>query len=128
MHKARFDRPVTLPLTKLRLPLPGWVSLLHRISGVMLFLALPIVIYSLQQSLLGPEAFEGIRACILQPFGRAIVLLLVWALAHHLFAGVRHLLMDLHWGVGLASARSSALFVLASTAAVVLLVALRLFA
>lgn len=127
MQKTRSDRPVTLPLTKLRLPLPGWVSLLHRISGVVLFLALPAMIYALQQSLLGPEEFESIRACFLQPFGRMVLVLLVWALAHHLFAGIRHLLMDLHWGVSHESARNSSVWVLAFTAAVVLLVALRLF-
>ena len=128
MYKARPDRPVTLPLMRLRLPLPGWVSLLHRVSGVLLFLSLPIALFALQQSLRGPEEFSCIQEKLMHPAGRAVVLLVVWALAHHLFAGIRHLLMDLHIGVGLASARRSGVWVMGGTTLVVLLTAWRLFA
>jgi succinate dehydrogenase / fumarate reductase cytochrome b subunit len=108
MYKARPDRPVTLPLMRLRLPVTGWVSFLHRISGVLLFLCLPLALYALERSLAGPEAFDEIRRQMTQPAARVLLLLAVWALAHHLFAGIRHLLMDLHVGVSLAAARRSA--------------------
>lgn len=108
MYKARPDRPVTLPLMRLRLPVTGWVSFLHRISGVLLFLCLPLALYALERSLAGPEAFDEIRRQMAQPAARILLLLAVWALAHHLFAGIRHLLMDLHVGVSLVAARRSA--------------------
>lgn len=128
MYKARPDRPVTLPLISLRLPLPGWVSLLHRVSGVLLFLSLPVALFALQQSLRGPEEFACIQEKVMHPAGRMAVLIMVWALAHHLFAGIRHLLMDLHVGVDLASARRSGMWVMSCTAFVVLFTAWRLFA
>lgn len=128
MAKSNPARPVTLPLLKLRLPLAGWVSLLHRVSGVFLFLCLPLALYVLEQSLLGPESFGQIQHLLMQPAARIALLLLVWALAHHLFAGIRHLLMDLHIGVDLASARRSGLWVLIASGAVVVFTAWRLFA
>jgi succinate dehydrogenase / fumarate reductase cytochrome b subunit len=127
MYKARPDRPVTLPLLKLRLPLAGWVSLLHRVSGVLLFFSLPFALYAFQQSLRSPESFERIQQCLMQPLARVALLLAVWALAHHLFAGIRHLLMDLHWGTSLQAARRSALAVAVAAGMVAMLTAWRLF-
>ena len=128
MPKARAERPVTLPLLKLRLPLAGWVSLLHRISGVLLFFSLPLALYAFEQSLLGPESFERIRQQLMQPMARIALLLVVWALAHHLFAGIRHLLLDLHWGTSLHAARRSALGVAISGVLVAVITAWRLCA
>lgn len=128
MYKARPDRPVTLPLTSLHLPLAGWVSFMHRVSGVLLFFCLPLALYALDRSLRGPEAFDEIMQQMAQPAVRILLLLAVWALAHHLFAGVRHLLMDLHFGVSLAAARRSALVVALAGGTVALITAWRLFA
>jgi succinate dehydrogenase / fumarate reductase cytochrome b subunit len=128
MLKARPERPVTLPLLKLRLPLAGWVSLLHRVSGVLLFLFLPAALYALDQSLSGPEAFEQIQQQMMQPIARVVLLLIVWALSHHLFAGIRHLLMDMNWGTSLAAARRSSLVTLVASGIVVVATAWRLFA
>ncbi len=128
MYKARPDRPVTLPLLSLRLPLAGWVSFLHRVSGVLLFFSLPLALYALDRSLRGPEAFDAMLQQMAQPAARILLLLVVWALAHHLFAGIRHLLMDLHFGVSLAAARRSALIVALAAGAVALITAWRLFA
>ncbi len=128
MYRSRPDRPVTLPLMKLRLPLAGWLSLLHRVSGVLLFVSLPVALYALQESLLGQDEFERIRHALTHPASRVAVLIVVWALAHHLFAGIRHLLMDLHLGVGLSAARQSGMWVLGCSAVVVLLTAWSLFA
>lgn len=128
MYKARPDRPVTLPLLKLRLPLAGWVSLLHRVSGVLLFFSLPFTLFAFQQSLRASESFERIQQCLMQPLARVVLLLAVWALAHHLFAGIRHLLMDLHWGTSLSAARYSAAVVAVAGGLVAALTAWRLFA
>lgn len=128
MYKTRAERPVTLPLLRLRLPLPGWVSLLHRVSGVLLFISLPLAIYVFQQSLRGADSFEQVRQQLMAPWARLLLLLVVWALAHHLFAGIRHLLMDVHWGVSLASARRSALLVVLAGGLVAAITAWRLFA
>jgi succinate dehydrogenase / fumarate reductase cytochrome b subunit len=128
VHKPIPVRPVSLPLLKLRLPLAGWVSLLHRLSGIMLFVSLPFALYALEQSLSGANAFDRIQQQLAQPTLRVVLLLLVWALAHHIFAGIRHLLMDMHLGVSLSAARRSALWVVACSGVTVLLVAWRLFA
>lgn len=128
MYKARPDRPVTLPLLSLRMPLAGWVSFLHRVSGVLLFFCLPLALVVLEKSLRGPEAFDEVRQQLTQPAVRLLLLLAIWALAHHLFAGIRHLLMDLHLGVSLAAARRSALIVAVAGGLVALFTAWRLFA
>lgn len=128
MYKARPDRPVTLPLLSLRLPLAGWVSFLHRVSGVLLFLCLPLALVVLDRALSGPEAFDAVSRQLSQPVVRILLLLAVWALAHHLFAGIRHLLMDLHVGVSLAAARRSALAAAVASGLVALVTAWRLFA
>lgn len=121
-------RPVFLNPLRIRLPLPGWVSILHRVSGVLLFLCLPLALLALDRALSGPEAFDAVRRTLEQPAMRLLVLAAVWALAHHLFAGIRHLLMDLHFGVSLATARRSALAVALGGGLVALATAWRLFA
>ena len=128
MYKARPDRPVTLPLMRLRLPLAGWVSFLHRVSGVLLFFCLPLALYVLEHSLRGPETFAQTQQQLMQPTARILLLLAIWALAHHLFAGIRHLLMDLHLGTSLRAARRSALVVAISGGVVAVFTAWRLFA
>jgi succinate dehydrogenase / fumarate reductase cytochrome b subunit len=128
MYKARPDRPVTLPLLKLRLPLAGWVSFLHRVSGVLLFFSLPLALYAFEQSLLGPESFEWVRQLFAYSLVRLALLIATWALAHHLFAGIRHLLMDIHFGTSLRAARRSALGVAIAGGLVAALTAWRLFA
>lgn len=128
MYKARPDRPVTLPLMSLRLPLTAWVSFLHRVSGVLLFFCLPLALAALEKSLRGPGAFVEVQQQMAQPAVRLLLLLAVWALAHHLFAGIRHLLMDLHVGVSLAAARRSAMAVAIAGGVVALITAWRLFA
>lgn len=128
MYKARPDRPVTLPLLSLRMPLAGWVSFLHRVSGVLLFFCLPLALVVLEKSLRGPEAFDEVRQQLTQPAVRLLLLLAIWALAHHLFAGIRHLLMDMHLGASLVAARRSAQIVAVAGGLVALFTAWRLFA
>ncbi len=121
-------RPVYLNLYRIHLPLAGWVSILHRASGALLFLALPLGVWALSVSLTGEAGFRRVAGGLTLPPGKLLVLLLVAAFTHHLFAGLRHLALDAHWGVGLRRARQTSLAVLSATLGVTLLAAWRLFA
>lgn len=106
-------RPKYLDLTRIRLPLPGIVSILHRISGAGLFLFLPVMLWALQASLATPESHAHLREVLSHPLLKLILIGLLWAFLHHLCAGMRFLLLDVHWGTQLAAARNSSRVVLA---------------
>jgi len=113
----RKPRPKYLSLSALlfeiRLPLPGWVSILHRVSGALLFAALVWLLWMLDRSLSSEAAFERIKHYAgLWPV-KLSLLVLVWAYCHHFCAGIRYLFLDLDKGVDLAPARRSAWAVLA---------------
>lgn len=96
-----------------RLPLAGLVSILHRISGAAMFLiGLPLILYLFQQSVLSELSFERYRVFVGHPLVRLVLVGLTWAFLHHLFAGIRHLLMDLDVGVAKEPGRTSAATVL----------------
>lgn len=121
-------RPVDLNLLRIHLPLPGWVSILHRVSGALLFAALPLGVWGLSVSLADEAGFQRIADCIAHPLARLVLLALIWAFAHHLLAGLRHLALDVHWGVDLRHARQSSLAVMLASGLVTLAAAWRLFA
>jgi succinate dehydrogenase / fumarate reductase, cytochrome b subunit len=106
MHQKR---PKHLNLMQIRLPLPGVLSILHRVSGFGMFLMLPVMLYLLQLSLASPETFAACQAVLVHPVTKIFLLGMVWAYAHHFCAGIRYLLLDLHWFVDLAGARASAM-------------------
>jgi succinate dehydrogenase / fumarate reductase cytochrome b subunit len=111
-----------------RLPLAGIVSILHRISGALLFLiGLPFVLYLFQQSLLSEISFDNYRAIVSHWFAKLVLLGLAWAYLHHLCAGIRYLFLDLDIGVDKAASRSSAAVVLAISLTLTFLVALKIF-
>jgi len=107
------DRPVFLDLARIRFPVGAVASIGHRISGVLLALVLPFAVWFLQLSLRSDSISIETGG-----FFRLAALLLAWAGAHHLFAGVRHLLMDVGIGASLPAARASAYAVLIAAAAV----------
>ncbi len=121
-------RPVYLDLRRIHLPLPGWVSILHRVSGALLFLALPLGVWALSVSLADEAGFQRLADGLAHPLARLALLGLIWAFAHHLLAGVRHLAMDADRGVDLKFARQSSRIVLFVGGLVTLLAAWRLFA
>ncbi|MBI3430935.1 MAG: succinate dehydrogenase, cytochrome b556 subunit [Hydrogenophilales bacterium] len=121
-------RPVYLNLLRIHLPLTGWVSILHRVSGALLFAALPFAVWALSVSLSGEAGFRRMADTLVHPLVRLLVLLLVWAFAHHVLAGLRHLALDAHWGMDLKRARQSSLAVLLAGGLVALIAAWRLFA
>lgn len=111
---ARDTRPFFLNLLKIRLPVPGVVSIMHRVSGVFMFIAIPPVIYLFELSLRDAAGFAQAADCLAQPVVRLGVLLLIWALLHHLFAGIRFLLTDFDIGLGKEQSRITAWVVLAA--------------
>jgi succinate dehydrogenase / fumarate reductase cytochrome b subunit len=117
------NRPVFLELWRIRLPVPAVVSILHRVSGVLMVLSIPVFAWLFAQALAGPEGFAATAAFLDHPLVRLALLVLVWALLHHLIAGVRYLLIDLDIGVDRPAARRSAWTALAAALALTLLVA-----
>ena len=110
-----------------RLPAAGVVSILHRISGALMFLLLPFVLYLLERSLTSESTFDFLRAFAAQWYVKLIILALAWAYLHHFLAGIRHLFMDMHYLLSKDGSRNSAMTVLAASVFLTLLVALKLF-
>ncbi|UCE32413.1 MAG: succinate dehydrogenase, cytochrome b556 subunit [Burkholderiales bacterium] len=111
-----------------RLPPAGILSILHRISGALMFLVgLPFVLYLWQESLTSELSFQNYRAIASHWFAKLVLLALVWAFLHHLFAGIRYLALDVHVGLEKQQANTSALVVFGASLAVTALAALKLF-
>lgn len=105
-------RPKYLNLFKIRLPVAGFVSILHRVSGALLFLLIPLVLWLWESSLLTPETFADFKSILSHPLMKLVVIGIVWAYLHHLCAGIRHLALDLHYGTALEAARATSWAVL----------------
>ena len=116
-----------LKLLEIRFPIGAIASIGHRISGVVLAVALPFLVAAFDRSLNSEQAYRQALAAMRSPPGRLGILLLCWALAHHLLAGTRHLLMDADIGSSLPTARKTAWIVLAGglVAAALLFASLR---
>lgn len=121
------QRPKHLDLSKITLPIGAKVSILHRISGVALFLALPLLVYLLSGSLSSAEAFETYRAVVAFPLMKLILIGLLWAYLHHFCTGIRFLLYDLHIGQQLETARASAKAVLVISLALTVILGVTLW-
>jgi len=115
-------RPIYLNLLQIRLPLPGLVSILHRMSGAFLFLSLPFLLMLFELSLESSHAFARFKAVFSQWEIKLVLIAVAWAYLHHLCAGIRHLALDLDYGTELASARATSWAVLAASAALTLVV------
>ncbi len=115
-------RPKYLDLTKIRLPLPGIVSILHRVSGAALFLiGIPFLLWVLSCSLANQEGYDAWRDTFDHPLVKLIVIGFLWAYLHHFFAGLRFLMLDLHKGISLPAARASSKLVLIVSLALTLI-------
>jgi succinate dehydrogenase / fumarate reductase cytochrome b subunit len=130
---AKKARPkyLSLPaiLFEIRMPLPAWVSILHRISGLLLFFPFAAwLLYLLDASLASEAGFEKIRGHYLQmPVVKLALLLFAWSFIHHFCAGVRFLLLDLDRGTDLRPARASSAVVLVASLLLTALVAVKLW-
>ena len=101
------NRPKNLNLFTIHLPINAVVSILHRASGVGLFLALPLILLALQYSVGSPESYAILTNLFDTWFIKLVLIGLSWAFFHHFFAGIRHLLQDIHWMTSLQKARFS---------------------
>ena len=125
--RPRF-RNLNLPLLlTYHLPLPGLVSIMHRISGAALFLMLPLLLWLFDLSLMSELSFERLRGIASNVFFKLLLVLLIWAFFHHLVAGIRYLLLDLHIGIDLGSARASSIAVYAVSLPLTFIAALKVF-
>ena len=134
---ASRPRPGTMRLidaTRYRLPLAGWVSILHRLSGALLFVLLPFIIWLFDTSLSSEVSYERFSAAFTLGIGfvpgvvvKLVVLVLIWAYLHHFIAGVRHLWMDATHSVSKEQGRSSAVVTLVAGTALTLLLGAKLF-
>jgi len=114
-------------LRNYRLPLPGIVSILHRVSGLLLFLSLPLVLWLFDLSLSSERSFDRFVRLTQGWAIRIVLLALGWALLHHLCAGVRFLLLDLHLGTERIAAVRSSVAVLAVSMSLTIVFALYVF-
>ena len=113
-------------LAKYRLPLSGIVSILHRISGALLFLFLWLLLWLLQSSL--SPALDAFRGLWTNPLVKVIVFVLVWSVLHHLCAGIRYLILDVrHSATDLKPARQSSAIVLVVSIVLTIIVGAKLW-
>lgn len=113
-------RPVNLDLRTIQLPITAYTSILHRISGVILFVGIAVLLFALDRSLASEESFEQVKACLTHPLVKLVIWGLLSALLYHLVAGIRHLVMDAGIGETLEGGKRGSKIVIA--VAVVLIV------
>ena len=101
-------RPVNLDLGKFHFPLPAITSILHRISGIIIFVGVAFLLYGLQLSLSGEEGFSRVNELLNSFLAKLIIWGILSALLYHLVAGIKHLLMDMGIGEELESGRIAA--------------------
>jgi succinate dehydrogenase / fumarate reductase cytochrome b subunit len=120
-------RPLWFNLSPLNLPVPGLVSILHRVSGVLLFLGLIGFLYLLDLSLASESGYTRAGELLGGPIAKLLVIASIWALLHHLCAGIRHLFLDIDVGASLHAAKRSAFAVLVVSLALTASIAVRIW-
>ena len=116
------DRPVFLNLFQFRFPIAAIMSVGHRASGILMVLVLPFLIYLLDISLQDEQGFAAARDILQHGLVKLILFLLLWALLHHLLAGIRYLLIDFEIGVDKQSGRQSATAVMVAAPVLALII------
>ena len=121
-------------IVQYRLPPAGIVSILHRVSGALMFLLLPFIVWLMDVSLSSEISYESFTSAFTAGIGfvpgwfvKLVVLALIWAYLHHFIAGVRHLWMDMTHSVTKEQGHSSAVFTLASSVVLTLALGAKLF-
>ena len=137
MSEMTRQRPGTMRLidaVKYRLPLAGVVSILHRVSGLLMFALLPFIIWLFDNSLSSEISYDTFTSAFIAGIGFApawfvklVVLALIWAFLHHAIAGVRHVWMDMTHSVSMEQGRSSAIVTLVSSLGLTVLLGAKLF-
>lgn len=120
-------RPINLDLRTLHFPVMAIVSILHRLSGIALFLLLPLALYCLQLSLQGADSYAALLGYLLYPLNKGLLWIFCTALSYHMLAGVRHMVMDCGIGESVRAGHCSAWIVIGLTALLALLTGIRLW-
>jgi succinate dehydrogenase / fumarate reductase cytochrome b subunit len=102
------NRPVNLDISTIQLPITAYVSILHRASGVILFAGLAVLLWALENSLASAEQFNALKDSLNNPMCQFIIWATLAALAYHMVAGIRHLIMDLGIGESLEGGQNGA--------------------
>jgi len=108
MNGSEKRRPVFFNLMQIQMPVGALTSITHRVTGIFLAISVPFGIYLLDLSLQDPQSYAQVISLFDKLTFRAAAIVFVWALAHHLLAGIRHLLSDIDIGSQLPAARRSA--------------------
>jgi succinate dehydrogenase / fumarate reductase cytochrome b subunit len=101
-------RPVNLDIATINLPITALVSILHRVSGVVLFGAVAVLLWALDISLASQQSFTDMKECLQNPLAKTVLWLVLAGLAYHTVAGIRHLIMDMGVGETLEGGRLGA--------------------
>jgi succinate dehydrogenase / fumarate reductase cytochrome b subunit len=117
------NRPRYLNLVKISMPITAVVSIAHRLSGALLVVAIPFLIYALQMSVSSVQQYARLMEAMQYPLLKGVIIVLLWSFLHHFFAGIRFLLIDIDAGVSKPAARLSAGLVHVIAIGVTLLVA-----
>ena len=115
------QRPVNLDLRTIKLPITAYSSILHRISGVILFFGIAVLLYGLDKSLASEQGFAEVKVCLASPLAKFVVWGLLSGLMYHLTAGIRHLIMDLGIGETLEGGKLGAKIVFIVSAILIVL-------
>ena len=113
-------------LFEIRLPLAGWVSILHRVSGLLLFFATVWLLFLLDRSLASESGFESVKQYASNPLVKVALLVLIWSYCHHFCAGIRFLFLDIHKGIDKETARLTSIIVIVAGLALAALFGARL--
>ena len=127
MTELTKKRPKYLNLFEIKLPLAGFASILHRVSGAGLFLMLPLLIWLLDLSLKSPDSYQAMQAVASHPLVKLVLIGLLWAFLHHFCMGIRILLIDIHVGVDKARAGATAKVVMAVSLLLTLILGAKLW-
>ncbi|WP_421684446.1 succinate dehydrogenase, cytochrome b556 subunit [Stutzerimonas urumqiensis] len=115
------QRPVNLDLRTIKLPITAYTSILHRVSGVILFIGIAVLLAALDASLSSEEGFERVQGYFGSPLAKLVVWALLSALLYHLVAGIRHLVMDAGYGETLEGGKRGSMIVLILSAVLIIL-------
>lgn len=122
MHQDSLHRPKNLKLISIRLPVPALVSILHRATGALIFLLLPLLLWGLQLSLQSAESYRQLAEFAQASVVKLLLLFVLWAFLHHFLAGIRHLTLDMRIGLEIRQARRTSKLVLVGGVLLTLLI------
>ncbi|NOT15106.1 MAG: succinate dehydrogenase, cytochrome b556 subunit [Methylotenera sp.] len=111
-NKQTKNRPKNLNLLTIRLPINAVVSILHRMSGVVLFLLIPPLLWSFQLSVTDVQSYDWLASLNQHVLVKLVLITCAWPFFHHFYAGIRHLAQDVHWMTSLQKAQLSSRLVL----------------